>query len=398
MEGCSPQPNPCPEPVFTPHEKIPQRPRSSPEKSPLRHRHVLAVGGVGLHRHLVMNNKNPRPHRLVFDCTHLMDDTTTMDGVGRPAGASPDKENEGERTKITAEKLPALGSRYLAPQPPSEPSLAVQGFRVKHYAHIVMQPPAGEGETAQHRRVNWKHEKIAPMSPRTSHVDLSLPSPVLRRHCMELSPLRQKYAGTPKPSAAVPFADSPLTPECELRRGFAALLACCGSWCCICCAAGLTPRPLEEEEHANLKLFAEARSGNVAAVRTALRSLQLMPSARDEFGNTILIIAVENNDRTMVKLALKYGVDVNWVNFAGNSALHVAAADGKLAHEWIFQLSLDRSLNLVGFRWLLTVPGNRKLVRRLLRHGGDPLVVNEAGLTCFDLCPGAFSPGRSSSR
>lgn len=77
-----------------------------------------------------------------------------------------------------------------------------------------------------------------------------------------------------------------------------------------------------------MKLFAEVRSGNVAAVRTALRSLQLMPSARDEFGNTVLIIAVERNDKAMIKLALKYGVDVNWVNFAGNSALHVAAADG----------------------------------------------------------------------
>jgi hypothetical protein len=214
MEGSSPQSGPFPEPVFTPHEKVPQRPRSSPEKSPLRHRQVLAMGGVGLHRHLVLNNKNPRPHRLVFDCTHLMEDTTRLDGIVRPAGDSPDKENGGERTKITSEKLPALGHRFLAPQPPSDPSFLIQGFRVKHYAHIVMQPPAGDGSEASHRRVNWKHEKITPMSPRASNVGLSLPSPVLRRHCMELSPLRQKYAGTPKPSDAAPFADSPLTPEC----------------------------------------------------------------------------------------------------------------------------------------------------------------------------------------
>lgn len=36
-------------------------------------------------------------------------------------------------------------------------------------------------------------------------------------------------------------------------------------------------------------------------------------------------------NRDMGKLAIRFGVDVNLVNFEGNSALHVACASGELA-------------------------------------------------------------------
>ena len=91
----------------------------------------------------------------------------------------------------------------------------------------------------------------------------------------------------------------------------------------------MTPRPLDDEEHQSFRLFEDVRAGNVAAVRTALKSLDLTPNSRDEFGNTILIIAAESNDRDMAKLAHKFGVDVNLANFSGNTALHVAAAHGE---------------------------------------------------------------------
>ncbi len=76
------------------------------------------------------------------------------------------------------------------------------------------------------------------------------------------------------------------------------------------------------------KWFEHVRAGHTAAVRTALKSLQLTPASRDEFGNSILIIAAETNDRDMARLAFKFGVDVNFTNFSGNSALHVAFANG----------------------------------------------------------------------
>lgn len=58
-------------------------------------------------------------------------------------------------------------------------------------------------------------------------------------------------------------------------------------------AVGLEPRPLHAEEHAALQLFACVRRGDLTSVRTALKGAALTANARDEFGNTILIIAAE---------------------------------------------------------------------------------------------------------
>jgi len=44
--------------------------------------------------------------------------------------------------------------------------------------------------------------------------------------------------------------------------------------------------------------------------------------SRDGNGNTILSVGCQNNSKRIVKLALRYGADMNAVNARGNTALH----------------------------------------------------------------------------
>ena len=46
------------------------------------------------------------------------------------------------------------------------------------------------------------------------------------------------------------------------------------------------------------------------------------PDSRDNFGNTILIVASQNGNKRIVKLALRYGSKINLFNIMGNTALH----------------------------------------------------------------------------
>jgi ankyrin repeat protein len=50
----------------------------------------------------------------------------------------------------------------------------------------------------------------------------------------------------------------------------------------------------------------------------------LNPDSKDEHGNTILIIAAQNNNKRILKLALRYGAQINMQNIMGNTALHFA--------------------------------------------------------------------------
>ena len=43
---------------------------------------------------------------------------------------------------------------------------------------------------------------------------------------------------------------------------------------------------------------------------------------RDDNGKSILCVACQNGSKKLVKLALRYGVDINLCNFKGNTALH----------------------------------------------------------------------------
>ena len=50
----------------------------------------------------------------------------------------------------------------------------------------------------------------------------------------------------------------------------------------------------------------------------------LNPDSKDEHGNTILIIAAQNNNKRILKMALRYGAQINMQNVMGNTALHFA--------------------------------------------------------------------------
>jgi len=51
-------------------------------------------------------------------------------------------------------------------------------------------------------------------------------------------------------------------------------------------------------------------------------------TARDHYGNTMLLLAAQNNSRRLIKLSLKHGGGVDAVNLKGNTALHYAMAYG----------------------------------------------------------------------
>ncbi len=50
----------------------------------------------------------------------------------------------------------------------------------------------------------------------------------------------------------------------------------------------------------------------------------LHPDSRDEKGNTILIIGAQNSSKIIIKIALRYGAQINSCNNMGNTALHFA--------------------------------------------------------------------------
>ena len=46
------------------------------------------------------------------------------------------------------------------------------------------------------------------------------------------------------------------------------------------------------------------------------------PNSKDKFGNTILTVGAQNGNKSIVKLALRFGGHINMTNCAGNTALH----------------------------------------------------------------------------
>ena len=73
-------------------------------------------------------------------------------------------------------------------------------------------------------------------------------------------------------------------------------------------------------------MFDAARDGDVDSVKRALRNFDITTSNRDAHGNTLLIVAAETGDRKLARMLLRFRADVNLVNSAGNTALHVAHA------------------------------------------------------------------------
>lgn len=73
----------------------------------------------------------------------------------------------------------------------------------------------------------------------------------------------------------------------------------------------------------SVDIFSLTRHGRIQQVKKCLE-IGVEPNSKDKDGNTILIIAAQNGNKALVKLALRHGALINMTNMMGNSALHFA--------------------------------------------------------------------------
>ena len=143
------------------------------------------------------------------------------------------------------------------------------------------------------------------------------------------------------------FGERPPRPRAEPKGGWA--------------AASMSSSSSAKDEPADPLLdtsvddvFSYARHNRVEDVdRLLLRGLS--PDTRDLHGNTILIIASQNNHKRVAKAALRRGSDINAVNYRGNTCLHFCFAYG---------------FNDLG--------------DYLISKGADPTIRNNANLSCYE--------------
>lgn len=68
-------------------------------------------------------------------------------------------------------------------------------------------------------------------------------------------------------------------------------------------------------------IFSLARHGRYVELESLFLN-GIDPDSKDNFGNTILIIAAQNGNKRIAKMALRYGAQINMFNVMGNTALH----------------------------------------------------------------------------
>ena len=85
---------------------------------------------------------------------------------------------------------------------------------------------------------------------------------------------------------------------------------------------GQVPYASEEVSRKDIQdIFSFTRHGRVDKVDSLLQR-GVNVDTRDENGNTILAVACQNGSKRLVKVALRYGAQINACNFKGNTALH----------------------------------------------------------------------------
>ena len=112
----------------------------------------------------------------------------------------------------------------------------------------------------------------------------------------------------------------------------------------------------------------------------AIQALEGQPQgvvdAKDEDGNTSLIIAIERSDEQWTGFLLNKGADPNLAGKGGDTPLIAAARVGfEQAMEWLLQLGAKvDATDRMGETPLIIAVQQRDLqaVRLLLRHGADP--------------------------
>ena len=101
-------------------------------------------------------------------------------------------------------------------------------------------------------------------------------------------------------------------------------------------------------------IFSYTRHGHYKEV-SMLFDKGAKPDVRDDNGNTVLIVAAQNNYKHIAKLSLLKGTEIDAVNHTGNTALHYC-----------------------------TEYGHIKLGDYLLQKGANPFVTNLYGYTAIE--------------
>lgn len=92
------------------------------------------------------------------------------------------------------------------------------------------------------------------------------------------------------------------------------------------CPEDLSDKSFEQIfiEMSQYDIFSLARHCNHEVLEYLLLK-GISPDSRDLDGNTILIIGAQNGNKRIVKLALRFGAQINMKNCSGNTALHYAS-------------------------------------------------------------------------
>ena len=100
------------------------------------------------------------------------------------------------------------------------------------------------------------------------------------------------------------------------------------------------------------RAFSLVRNGRHREVQELFDAGRLFPDTRDAFGNTVLIVACQNNRKRIAKAAVKHGVPLNAQNGqGGHTALHYCFEYGytELAEFLIRKGADEYATNTAGF-------------------------------------------------
>ena len=102
-------------------------------------------------------------------------------------------------------------------------------------------------------------------------------------------------------------------------------------------------------------VFSQARHGRLKRLEQSLDE-GFDVNTKDQRGNTLLIVAVQNGHRKMIDILIRRDANVNHTNLNGNSPLH-------------FALAYDQTGQIAEY---------------LIEKGSDDTIENGYGLTCYD--------------
>lgn len=123
-------------------------------------------------------------------------------------------------------------------------------------------------------------------------------------------------------------------------------------------------RSVDDMDELRRRAAFAARSGNLSDLEACVDTFNVSLETTDDSGNTLLMLAAQQNDTKILKFLLRRGADINATNYAGNSVLHFA-----------FGYAYD------------------DLGNYLISKGADPAILNKDGCTCYEFNhPELFSP------